>query len=58
LRPSGTCSGSYLNKSHWVAITLESDLPDDELEELIVDSYERILSSFSKRQQRLIRGEE
>lgn len=47
---------SYLDKSHWVAITLESDLPDDELEELIVDSYQRILDGFSKRQQRLITG--
>ncbi len=51
-------SPSYLNKSHWVAIVLESDLPDDELEELIVDSYERILAGFSKRQQQLITGTE
>ena len=48
----------YLNKSHWLAVTLESDLPDDELEELIIDSYQRILNSFSKRQQRLIVGSE
>ena len=47
-------SPRYLNKSHWIAVTLESDLPDDELEDLIIDSYQRILSSFSKRQQRLI----
>lgn len=48
----------YLNKSLWVSIQLESDLPDDELEELIEDSYERILSGFSKKQQRIIRGDE
>ena len=45
----------YLNKSHWVTVTLEADLPDDELEELVIDSYERILASFSKRQQTKIR---
>lgn len=46
----------YLNKSHWIAVTLESDLPDEELEDLIEDSYRRILGSFSQRQQRLIAG--
>ncbi len=50
-------SPRYLNKSHWVAISLESDLPDDELEELIVDSYERILAGFSKQRQREIAAE-
>ena len=49
---------SYLKRGGWIAVELESDLPDEELEDLIVDSYERILGSFSKRQQRLIRGEE
>ena len=48
----------YLNKSMWISIYLESDLPDDELEELIEDSYDRILTTFSKKQQRLIRGED
>lgn len=48
---------SYLKRGGWIAVKLESDLPDDELEELIIDSYERILGSFSKRQQRLIRGD-
>ena len=38
---------SYLNKSHWVAITLESDLPDDELVRTRRRLYERILSGFS-----------
>lgn len=48
---------SYLKRGGWIAIKLESDLPDEELKDLIVESYEKILSSFSKRQQRLIRGE-
>ena len=43
-----------LNEPHWVAITLESDLPQDESEGLIVDSYERILGSFSKQRRWLI----
>ena len=50
-------SPRYLNKSMWVSIQLESDLPDDELEELIVDSYERILAGFSKKLQREIIAE-
>lgn len=47
---------SYLKRGGWIAVKLESDLPDEELIDLIEDSHERILSSFSKRQQRLITG--
>ena len=47
---------SYLKRGGWIAVKLESDLPDEELIDLIEDSHERILSSLSKRQQRLITG--
>ena len=44
-------SPRYLNKSHWIQIQLEADLPPTELQDLIQDSYDRVLQTFSKRQQ-------
>ena len=31
--------GYHLNKRHWITIALGGDLPADEIEELIADSY-------------------
>lgn len=44
----------YLSKQHWIAVQLDGDIPDDELEELIEDSYRLVLAAFSKKMQRQI----
>ena len=47
-------SPRYLDKAHWIQIQLGADVPPDELEELVLDSYQRVLGTLSKRQQRAI----
>lgn len=39
----------YLSKRHWIAVTLNGDMPDDELEELIRDSYTLVVQTLPKR---------
>ena len=40
---------SYLSKQHWIAVTLNGDMPNDELEELIEDSYRLVRDTLPKR---------
>ena len=39
----------YLSKQHWIAVALNGDMPDDELEELIEDSYKLVCKTLPKR---------
>lgn len=39
----------HMNKSHWLGVRLESDVPDSIIKELITDSYNIIVSSLSKK---------
>ena len=34
--------GYHLNKRHWITVTLGSDVPDERVKELVVDSYELV----------------
>ena len=42
----------YLDKSHWIAVALDGDMPDDELEALIEGSHRLVLAALPKRMQR------
>ena len=35
--------GYHLNKRHWITITLGSDVPDERVRELVLDSYELVV---------------
>ncbi|MGL6226953.1 MAG: MmcQ/YjbR family DNA-binding protein [Thermoguttaceae bacterium] len=49
--------GYHMNKLHWNSIFLESEFPDDLLEELIDESYTILLHSLSrKKQQEILNG--
>lgn len=41
--------GYYMNKVHWISVYLESDVPEELLKNLVDQSYELILKSFSKK---------
>ena len=45
-------SPAYLSKQHWIAVQLNGDMPDDELEELIEDSWRLVAAGLPKRMQR------
>jgi predicted DNA-binding protein (MmcQ/YjbR family) len=34
--------GYHLNKKHWITITLDGDVPDERVRELVLDSYELV----------------
>ena len=34
--------GYHLNKRHWITITLDGDVPDERVRELVLDSYELV----------------
>ena len=34
--------GYHLNKRHWITVTLDGDVPDDRVRELVLDSYELV----------------
>ena len=40
--------GYHLNKKHWNTVMLDDSIPDDEIEEMISHSYERVVESLPK----------
>ena len=42
-------SPSYLSKQHWIAVQLNGDMPDEELEELIEDSHQLVVRTLPKK---------
>jgi predicted DNA-binding protein (MmcQ/YjbR family) len=45
---SAVTPGYHLNKRHWNTVLVNSDVPDDEILEMIVHSYEQVLSKLPK----------
>ena len=41
--------GYHLNKRHWITITLNGDVPDERVRELVLDSYELVAPKAPKR---------
>lgn len=48
---------SYLSQQHWIAIKLDGDMPDDEIESLIEASHQLVLAALPKRMQREVLGD-
>lgn len=48
-RYQGCLPAWHMNKEHWLGITLESDVPDDVIKDLIKKGYELITSHLSKK---------
>ena len=49
--------GSHLNKRHWNTITLDGDVVDQLVRELIQDSYDLVVSALPKRTRLALRGD-
>lgn len=39
----------HMNKTHWVGVRLESDIPDSVIKEMIADSYGLIVASLNRK---------
>ena len=40
--------GYHLNKRHWNTVTIDGTIPDDEIQEMIVHSYELVVKKLKK----------
>lgn len=40
--------GYHLNKKHWNTVILDGSIPDDEIEEMVSHSYERVVAGLAK----------
>ena len=48
--------GYYMNKRHWNTITLDGSVPDNEIEEMIDESYDLVVKGLTKAAQRELAG--
>lgn len=48
--------GYHANKRHWNSVWLDGSVPSDELEEMIVHSYELVLDGLPRRERERITG--
>ena len=54
--PGKIIPGYYMNKEHWNTVYLDTDVPKELVQDMIVKSYGLILSSLSKKAQKEILG--
>ncbi|THB75457.1 MAG: MmcQ/YjbR family DNA-binding protein [Desulfobulbaceae bacterium] len=47
---SSVVPGYYMNKKHWVTISLVNEVSDDLMEALIADSYQLVVSKLPKKE--------
>jgi predicted DNA-binding protein (MmcQ/YjbR family) len=41
--------GYHLNKRHWITVTLNADVPDERVKELVEDSYAAVVTRAARR---------
>lgn len=46
--------GYHMNKVHWNSLFLDGDVPDDVVKKMLDESYELVLQSLNKKQQKEI----
>jgi len=44
--------GYHLNKRHWNTVTIDGSIPDNEIEEMIDESYRLVVAKMSKKDQK------
>ncbi len=44
--------GYHLNKRHWNTVTVDGSIPDDEIEEMIDESYRLVVLKMTKKDQK------
>ncbi len=41
--------GYHMNKKHWISVSMDESLPDEFIEDLILDSYNLVIKSLPKK---------
>ncbi len=49
--------GYYMNKKHWVTVSLSGDLPEEMLKDLLSNSYKLVVSKLTKKEQESLKAE-
>jgi len=44
--------GYHLNKRHWNTVTIDGSIPDDEIEEMVDNSYRLVVAKMTKKDQK------
>ena len=47
--PGVVIPGYHMNKKHWNSIVMENNLPDEQIKEWIIDSYELVIAKLTKK---------
>jgi predicted DNA-binding protein (MmcQ/YjbR family) len=42
--------GYHLNKKHWNTVTVDGEIPDQQIREMIADSYDLVVQKLTKKQ--------
>ena len=52
----GISHRSHLDSRYWISVKLDSDVPADEIDNLVIHSYEQVCSKLTKKQQAELAG--
>jgi predicted DNA-binding protein (MmcQ/YjbR family) len=55
-RYAGITPGYHLNKRHWNTVTLDGSVPDDEVQELLDQSYDLVVARLTRAQRSQLAG--
>lgn len=44
--------GYHMNKRHWNTVSIDGSIPDDEIEEMVDESYRLVVSKMTKKDQK------
>ena len=55
-RYAGVAPGYHMNKQHWNTVTLASDVPDDEIRDMVGASYALVVASLPRRTREALAG--
>lgn len=44
--------GYHMNKQHWNTVTIDGTIPDDEIEEMVDESYRLVVTKMTKKDQK------
>lgn len=55
-RYEGIKPGYHMNKKHWISVCFHKDVPDKTIQELVKQSYERVVASLSTKEKEALKS--
>lgn len=55
-RYEGITPGYHMNKKHWISVYFEKDVPDKVIEDLVRQSYDRVVASLTKKEKEALQA--